>query len=104
MPEPDWQAFALRMEEHFGRLFTILYSLYGKHYDFFYHLESILSTAVERWVERPDDLKALDAQRETDPSWYQSHRMLGYIAYVDLFAGKLDGICANASPISPKWA
>jgi amylosucrase/maltose alpha-D-glucosyltransferase/alpha-amylase len=92
VPEAEWQAFTLRMEEHFGRLFSILYSLYGKHYDFFYHLESILSTAVERWVERPDDLKALDAQRETDPSWYQSHRVLGYIAYVDLFAGNLKGV------------
>ncbi len=92
VPEPDWQAFALRMEEHFGRLFTILYSLYGRHYDFFYHLESILSTAVESWVDRPDALKALDAQRETDPAWYQSHRVLGYVAYVDLFAGDLNGV------------
>jgi len=47
---------------------------------------------VERWVERPDELKALDAARETDPSWYQSHRMLGYVLYVDLFAGNLTGV------------
>lgn len=92
VPEPEWQAFAARMERHFTRLFTILHELYGKHYDFFYHLESILSTAVERWVARPDDLKALDATRETDPGWYQSHRMLGYIIYVDLFAGNLTGL------------
>ncbi len=91
VPETEWQAFAARMERHFTRLFTILHELYGKHYDFFYHLESILSTAVERWVQRGDDLKALDAARETDPAWYQSHRMLGYVAYVDLFAGNLAG-------------
>lgn len=89
VPEPEWQAFTARAERHFTRLFTILHELYGKHYDFFYHLESILSTAVERWVARPDDLKALDATRETDPAWFQSHRMLGYIMYVDLFAGDL---------------
>jgi amylosucrase/maltose alpha-D-glucosyltransferase/alpha-amylase len=92
VPEPEWQAFVLRMEAHFGRLFTILYGLYGRQYDFFFHLESILSTAVARWVERPDDLKALDAAREADPSWYQSHRMIGYVAYVDLFAGTLNGV------------
>jgi len=93
VPEPEWQAFEDRMESHFGRLFTILHGLYGTHYDFFYHLESILSTAVARWVERPDDLKALDAARETDPSWYQSQRMVGYIAYADRFAGSLAGVC-----------
>ena len=92
VPEPEWQAFVLRMEEHFGRLFPILYRLYGHQYDFFFHLEGILSTAVARWVERPDELKALDAAREADPAWYQSHRMVGYIAYVDLFAGSITGV------------
>jgi amylosucrase/maltose alpha-D-glucosyltransferase/alpha-amylase len=92
VPEAHWQAFVLRMEAHFGRLFAILHELYGSHYDFFYHLEGILSTAVSHWVERPDDLKALDAARETDPAWFQSHRTLGYIAYVDLFAGDLNGL------------
>jgi amylosucrase/maltose alpha-D-glucosyltransferase/alpha-amylase len=90
--EAHWQAFVLRMEAHFGRLFAGLHELYGSHYDFFYHLEGILSTAVSHWVERPDDLKALDAARETDPAWFQSHRTLGYIAYVDLFAGDLNGL------------
>lgn len=92
VPEPDWQAFVARMEQHFARLFQLLYGLYGKHYDFFYHLENILVTAVDRWVQRPADLKALDAIRETDPSWFQSHRVLGYVAYVDLFAGSLKGL------------
>lgn len=92
VPEPEWQAFAVRMGRHFGRLFGILYGLYGRHYDFFFYLESILATAVERWVERSDALKALDATREADRSWYQSHRMQGYILYVDLFAGNLKGV------------
>ena len=92
VPAPEWDSFTGRMERHFGRLFGILHGLYGGHYDFFYHLEGILATAVERWVERPDELKALDAARETDPSWYQSHRMVGYVLYVDLFAGDLQGV------------
>lgn len=91
-PQPEWDSFCVRLERHFGTLFTNLYKLYGKHYDFFYHLECILSTAVERWVSRPDDLKALDATHETDPSWYQSHRVVGYSLYVDLFAGNITGL------------
>ncbi|MCB1126955.1 MAG: amylosucrase, partial [Verrucomicrobiae bacterium] len=92
VPDPEWEAFAARMEKHFGRLFSILHGLYGRQYDFFFHLESILATAVERWVERSDELKALDALREADRSWYQSNRMQGYILYVDLFGGDLAGV------------
>lgn len=95
VPDPDWTAFTLRMEAHFEKLFAILHGLYGRQYDFFYHLENILSTAVSRWVERPDALKALDASREADPTWFQSHRMSGYILYVDLFAGNLKGVRAR---------
>ncbi len=89
IPEAEWQAYTARLERHFGELFNILHRLYGAHYDFFFHLENIMVTATQMWVDRPDELKALDAIRETDPQWYQSHRMIGYILYVDLFSGDL---------------
>lgn len=88
----EWQGFVQRIGRHFERLFTLLYRLYGQQYDFFYHLESILSTATEMWLQRPDELKALDVLREADPHWYQSHRMVGAMCYVDLFAGNLAGL------------
>lgn len=89
IPDAEWQAYTARLERHFGKLFNILHQLYGAHYDFFFHLENIMVTATQMWVDRPDELKALDAIRETDPSWFQSHRLIGYILYVDLFAGDL---------------
>lgn len=90
--EGEWQGFVTRIKENFPRLFTNLHNLYGHEYDFFYHLENILSTATEKWIERPSQLKALDAIREHDTFWYQSHTMAGAICYVDLFAGDLRGI------------
>ncbi len=87
-----WEAYLGRIKYHFGRLFGRLYQLYGEQYDFFYHLENILGTATQMWLARPDELKALDALRETDPHWFQSHRMVGAMCYVDLFAGDLAGI------------
>jgi len=90
--EDEWQGFVLRIRRHFGQLFRCLHSLYGRQYDFFYHLESILSSATEMWLARPADLKALDAIREHDPEWFLSHRMLGAMCYVDLFAGDLKGL------------
>lgn len=95
VPEADWQAYSARLDRHFGRLFRLLHQLYGRHYDFFFHLENILATATELWIQRPDELKALDAIRENDPNWFQSHRMVGYILYVDLFAGDLTGVRAR---------
>lgn len=88
----EWQAFEQRLHENFGRLFDCLHQLYGTHYDFFFHLENILASATEMWMARPSDLKALDALREADPYWYQSHRMVGAMCYVDLFAGNFSGL------------
>ena len=48
-----------------------------------------MSSATEMWLARPAELKALDALREADPHWYQSHRLVGAMCYVDLFAGDL---------------
>ncbi|MBI3241893.1 MAG: alpha-glucosidase C-terminal domain-containing protein [Chloroflexi bacterium] len=88
----SWAAFTRRLEANFAPLFNFLYQLYGHHYDFFYHLETILATVAKMWLARPAELKALDAARENDPRWFQSNRMLGGVCYVDLFAGNLDGV------------
>jgi amylosucrase len=88
----EWERYAGRLARHFPRLFGRLHALYGGHYDFFYHLEDILATATAMWLDRPGELKALDALREADPQWYQSNRMVGAMAYVDLLAGTLNGV------------
>jgi len=91
--DPDeWEGFVDRLRRYFDRLFYCLHRLYGSQYDFFYHLENILSSATEMWLKRSPELKALDALRETDPHWYQSHRMMGAMCYADLFAGNLKGL------------
>ena len=78
-----------RLAEHWPRFFGLLHRLYGSHYDFFFYLESITLTAVDCWLERPDDLYELDLRRENDPGWHLSERMAGGSLYVDLFAGDL---------------
>lgn len=88
----EWQSYLERVKVHFPHLFRLLYQLYGSQYDFFYHLENILATATSMWLERSDDLKALDVMRQADPLWYQSNRLVGAMCYVDLFAGNLQGL------------
>ena len=79
----------VRLDEHWPRLFDLLYRLYGTNYDFFYYLEAILISAIKCWLERPDDMYVLDINRENDPTWYQSSKMIGGSLYVDLFADNL---------------
>jgi len=88
----EWDAYEARLKTHFPRLFANLHALYGHQYDFFYHLESILASTTEMWLQRPEELKALDGLREADPHWYESNRMVGAMCYVDLFAGDLEGL------------
>jgi amylosucrase len=89
----EWQTFIKRLDDNFLLLFKHLIHLYGSRYDFFFHLEDLLTRLAHSWMNRPDDLKALDAQREANPLWYQSNKMLGGVCYVDLFAGNLKGLC-----------
>jgi amylosucrase len=98
--DAEWHGYVARLRRHFPRLFAYLFALYGESYDFFYHLEAILASTTEMWIERPPDLKALDALREADPSWYQSNRMVGAMCYVDLFAGDLKGLCERIPYLS----
>ena len=88
----EWSAYIDRLNLHFPRLFRLLHQLYNDNYDFFYHVQCIVETATQTWLDRSDDLKALDAIREADPHWYQSHRMIGAMCYVDLFCENLEGV------------
>ncbi|MCH8475333.1 MAG: alpha-glucosidase C-terminal domain-containing protein [Opitutales bacterium] len=84
------EAIDSRLDEYWLKFFHLLYRLYGDQYDFFYYLESILLTAVDCWLNRPDELLQLDQRRENDPEWYLSQRMVGGSLYVDLFSGDLN--------------
>ncbi|MGD8569645.1 MAG: amylosucrase [Gammaproteobacteria bacterium] len=88
----EWEAFSNRVRRYFPKMFERLYALYGSHYDFYYHLECILASVTQMWLDRPAELKALDAMREADPHWYQSNRMVGAMCYVDLFTGDLENL------------
>ena len=52
------EEFEQRLEVHWRPLFRVLLQLYGSRYDFYYHLERILTTAATAWAERTDELCA----------------------------------------------
>ena len=82
----EWRAFETRLRHEWERLFGFLIELYGEHYDFFYHLEEILTAAARSWLARPGWLKQLDTRREVAPDWFQSQQMVGGVCYIDRYA------------------
>jgi len=87
-----WKAFSARLHRHFPLLFRLYYSLYSNRYDFFFHIEDLLTVLARTWFARPADLRVLDEAREENPLWFHSNQLLGGVCYVDLFAGDLEGL------------
>ncbi|CAD5366276.1 Amylosucrase [Rubrivivax sp. A210] len=91
----DWPAFDGRVRAHLGRLRDELALLYGRRADFESFVVNLLEQAFASWRSRDAALKALDAQREGAPEWFQSQALLGGVCYVDLFAGDFAGVEAR---------
>ena len=87
-----WSQFTARLHKNFPALFNLYFEIYKDRYDFFYHLEDLLTSIARSWFNRPLDLRELDETREKNPLWFQSNQMLGGVCYVDLFANDLEGV------------
>jgi len=51
-----------------------------------------VDAAVEGFQDRPASLRRLDERRGTTLDWFQGPEQVGYMCYVDQFAGTLDGV------------
>ncbi len=91
----DWLIFKDRLLKYFPPLFQMLYPIYGGVYDWLYHLEELLVTLAENWINRSAELKKLDLQREIQPTWHQSEMIIGGVCYVDLYSKNLKGMHAK---------
>ncbi len=79
-----------RLERHLPQLLDALLPLYGQRWDFAWHLEAIVRTAIDAAIERPAHLVARDASRPTD--WIGGSEQIGAMGYVDRFGGSLIGL------------
>jgi amylosucrase len=91
----EGEGLAARFEQHHLDLIEPLDRLYGDTVDgpaLTALVRSMVDPVVAAALRRPDELRALDRRREVDHGWFLRARMIGYVAYVDLFAGTLDGV------------
>ncbi|MGX8692192.1 MAG: alpha-amylase family glycosyl hydrolase [Clostridia bacterium] len=85
----DSTVFRTRLARHETELRQLFFRLY--HDD-----EQAWSYFVEMlrrmWTARREELKSLDAVRESDPAWYKGHELVGMLMYVGPFARTLSGV------------
>jgi amylosucrase len=85
-------AFAVRFERWFGELRAPLHAVYGADDRFPEAWRALLDAIAAAAAARPADLRALDHEREITPDWLHREQAVGYVAYVDRFAGTLAGV------------
>lgn len=84
--------FDLRLKRSANDLWPMLEQLYGTHPDYPAMRNDLLDEMRRAWKARSADLKNLDLERDLEPDWFQRPDMLGYVFYIDRFAGDLQGV------------
>lgn len=88
----DLETFQDRVIKNLDTLLTHLHYLYNDQPDWYFFAEKMILEAGKSWSKRTMALKDLDQERESNPTWFKSHEMVGGVCYVDLFAEDLKGI------------
>lgn len=84
--------FFLRLGLVFQDLFENYRYLYGDKSNWEYLLDKLCGLLVEKYQKREDFLKKIDREREKKPAWFFEKNMVGYVMYVDRWAGNVKGI------------
>jgi amylosucrase len=92
LPPAEADALLARIERFLPDATEALAAIYGAEHDVDRLAQELLGLVVDAAAARPDELRLLDRRREIAPDWFQSERMLGYVLYVDRFAGTLAGL------------
>src|SRR4051794_14665429 len=85
-------ALATPVERFFTELRDPLVALYGDDPRFPAEWERLLDAIARTAAARTPELRRLDHEREITPDWLQREQAVGYVTYVDRFAGTLRGL------------
>jgi amylosucrase len=84
--------FLTRLERFFTELRDPLVALYGHDPRFPEQFAALLDAMAATARERDPELRRLDHEREITADWLQREQTVGYVCYVDRFAGTLAGV------------
>jgi len=87
-----WNIFKKRFLSHFPGLYQLLIELYGNQYDIHIFLEDLVSDIWSAFKDRSDELVQNDNKQSEQAEWFLSHKAVGAVCYVDLFAENFHGL------------
>ena len=87
----DLQHFHTRLGANFYAIYSLFLLLYGKRDDFEDQLSQLIKVLARNYVQRDQELKELDQQRERDHNWFLDQQWVGMALYVNAFADDLPG-------------
>ena len=84
--------FQARFARFFTELRDPLVAIYGDDPRFPAQWRALLDAMTRCAAVREPELRRLDHEREITPDWLQREQAVGYVTYVDRFAGTLSGV------------
>lgn len=82
------EVYKKRFEKHYDELRWLYMELYENSSMF----AELCDNMKCFYLERREELKSLDLERETYRDWYKKNDMLGMMFYIDNFAGNIKGV------------
>lgn len=92
MEPMEQEIFKVRLQQQWPDIKRPFEALYGETEDVAAWLERLVLLLAKAYQKRPSYLRALDIGRSSQPDWFQQSEMMGYVCYVDRFAGDLAGV------------
>lgn len=94
MAQPGFnqKIFEMRLDRSRADLFGMLERLYGDRPDYAAFCNELEAMLRKSWRARPQQLKDLDLERDLNPDWFQRNDQVGYVFYIDRFAGDLASV------------
>ena len=84
------EIFTVRYDLYMPDVLRPLGLLYGDRPDFEACVHHFMEIVAHAYAARSERLHWLDLRRQAEPDWYQQSEMIGYVAYTDRFAGRLN--------------
>lgn len=88
----DLRHFYTRLGANFYAIHSLFEKLYGDRSDFNEQAQNLVECMARQYINRPDQLRQIDLDREKDYNWFLSQKWVGMALYCNGFAGTLEGL------------
>ncbi len=88
----DLRHFYTRLGANFYAIYSLFHNLYGKRDDFVAQMVRLVEVMATQYINRANELKKIDIEREQHHDWFLSQEWVGMALYADGFNGNIEGL------------